>query len=162
MEFGKKAAVIVLSAMALLAFAAPFLALAADQISIWPTGYWGPLVACGGNICTSLCDLLELGQRLTAFGITIVVFIIGPIMFVYGGMKLIMAGGAEEKIKSGRKTILDAVIGMAVALCTWLILSTFLWGIGLIASGPGGEPAGGATRTGTVQWPNIQCSFPGS
>lgn len=143
----RKSVLFVFGGLAILVFVSPFLVQAADDISIWPLGYWGPLVACGGDTCTSLCDLIELGQRLTAFGISLVVFAIGPIMLVYGGMKLLMSGGSEERIKSGRKTVTDAVIGIAVALGTWLILTTFLWGLGIATGGNAG-----------VQWPNIECT----
>lgn len=143
---------IFLGGVALLVLVVPFLSLAEeDSISIWPVGYWGPLVACGGEPCDSLCDLVDLGQRLTAFGISLIVFAIAPVMLVYGGMKVIMAGGSIERLNSGKGIIKGAVIGIALGLGSYLILSTFLWALG-IAVGPGG--AG-------VNWPNIQCKVEG-
>lgn len=108
--------------------------------------YWGPLVACGGNVCTSLCDLVTLGQNLTSFGITLVVFAIAPIMIVYGGIMTMLSGGSPERMKTGKKIILNGVIGMALALGTYVILSTFFLIMGI------------ATGGNSVQWPTIQCT----
>ncbi len=108
--------------------------------------YWGPLVACDGQVCKSLCDLITLGQNLTSFGITLVVFAIAPVMVVYGGVKMMMSAGSPEKIKEGRGIILNAVIGIAIALGAYIIISTFLLVMGIATGGTG------------VQWPNIQCT----
>ncbi|MFH0818772.1 MAG: hypothetical protein V1898_02140 [Patescibacteria group bacterium] len=47
------------------------------------------------------------------------------IMFIYGGFMLIFSGGGEEKLKKGRDTLLWAIIGMAVVLSSYSILSYF-------------------------------------
>ncbi len=108
--------------------------------------YWGPLAACGGQVCKSLCDLVTLGQNLTSFGITLVVFAIAPVMIVYGGIMQTLGGGSPEKIKTGRGIILHAVIGIAIALGAYIIISTFLLVLGIATGGTG------------VQWPDIQCT----
>lgn len=108
--------------------------------------YWGPLVACGGDVCTSLCDLVTLGQNITSFGITLVVFAIAPIMIVYGGIMVMLSSGSPERMKTGKKIILNGVIGMALALGTFVILSTFFLVMGI------------ATGGNSVQWPTIQCT----
>lgn len=124
---------------------APFVAFA-HNASIWPLGYWGPLVACGGQVCHSLCDLVDLGQHLTAFGISLVIFAIAPVMVVYGGVKMVISAGSPERLKEGKKIVLNGVIGIAIALGAYLIISTFLFIMGVAAGGQG------------VQWPNIQCT----
>ena len=131
--------------LVLISIALPFVALA-HNASVWLTGYWGPLVACDGQVCRSLCDLVDLGQHLTAFGITLVIFAIAPVMVVYGGVKMMMSAGSPEGIKQGRGIILNAVIGIAIALGAYIIISTFLLVMGIATGGTG------------VQWPNIQCT----
>lgn len=122
-----------------------------ESISIWPLGFWGPLVACNGDICDSLCDLLDLGQRLTAFGISLAIFGIAPVMIVYGGIMMMFAGASEERWKSGKKALTAAVVGIALALGAYLILYTFLWALGVATDG----------TDASVPWPAIQCSVPG-
>lgn len=124
----------------------------AEGQSIWPLGYWGPLVACEGNACDSLCDLVDLGQHLTSFGISLVIFAIAPVMIVYGGMMILIAGGSEERIKNGKKILTGAVLGILLALGAYLIVTTFLWLVGAASDGVEGG----------VQWPNIKCSVPGT
>ena len=52
-----------------------------------------------------------IGNALTTIAIPIV-----AIMVIWGGFQIMTAGGSEEKISSGRKTILYAAIGFAVVL----------------------------------------------
>lgn len=42
--------------------------------------------------------------------------IVAPLMVLIGGLQLMFAGGNEEGIKSGKKTILYAVVGYAIVL----------------------------------------------
>ena len=44
------------------------------------------------------------------------------LMFIWGGFRIIFAGGKEEEIGHGKKTLLWAVIGLAVVLSSYAIL----------------------------------------
>ncbi|MBI3589316.1 MAG: hypothetical protein HY093_02790 [Candidatus Liptonbacteria bacterium] len=113
--------------------------------------YWGPLVAtCPGDVCTSLCDLLDLVQHVVYFAITILLFVIAPIIFVIGGILIMTAGGSEERMGKGRQMIKGGVIGVLITLSAYLIVGTFLWLVGNQDTG---------TR---VSWPHVQCNLPTS
>lgn len=124
--------------------AAPFLSSAATQPSIWPTGYWGPLVSCVGvgtggsqnKTCTSLNDLIQTFLNVVSFGMTIVLFILAPIFFVWGGVMILIAGASPERLANGKKILTGTVIGVAIVLASYLILSLFVGLLG--ASGIGG------------------------
>lgn len=130
---------------------------------VFPAGYWGPLLSCTGNYnqvvpesgplkdktCDSLCDLLYTGQNVVDFAMTLVIFVGAPAMITFGGIMLLIAGtgGADEKRKMAKDIIVSAVIGLAITLSAYLILSTFLW---LFGNGPDSRAK--------VSWPNIECS----
>ena len=132
---------------------------------VWPSGYWGPILSCTGNYnqvvpetgplegitCDSFCDLLKTGQNVVDLAITLVIFVGAPVMITFGGIMLLIAGssGAEEKRKMAKDIIVSAVIGVAITLGAYLILTTFLW---IFGRSPSGAPK--------VSWPNIECEVP--
>ena len=148
----------------LLPAAAPVVPLAHAASRVWPTGYWGPLLSCTGNYnnvvpttaitntCNNLCDLLATAQNVVDFGITIVIFVGAPAMITFGGIMLLIAGsaGGDENRKLAKDIIVSAVIGVAIVLAAYVILSTFLW------------LTGNANSSIKVSWPNISCSVPAS
>lgn len=129
---------------------------------VWPAGYWGPILSCTGNYnevvpvgaegvadtCDSFCDLLQTGQNVVDFAITLVIFVGAPAMITFGGIMLLIAGssGVEEKRKMAKDIIVSAVIGVGITLAAYLILTTFLW---LFGNGPNSRVQ--------VSWPNIEC-----
>lgn len=114
-------------------------------------GWWGDsetgLLACDGEICDNLCQLLELLNNLLFFGLTILLYVIAPIRFIIGGF-LIMTGGTSEGLSRGKKMITGTAIGILIALGGFVIVATFLWLIGN-NSAESGEPR--------VAWPEIAC-----
>lgn len=102
--------------------------------------FWGPLVPCGpgsklpnGQAGPSQCSigcLFTLGQNLIAFGITLATFILGPIAFVIGGFFIVTAGGSPDRLQKGKQTVTFAIIGIVIALASFVIINTFMWVIG--------------------------------
>lgn len=45
------------------------------------------------------------------------------LMFLYGGFMLIFSAGEQEKLEKGRKTLIWAIIGLAIVLSSYSILS---------------------------------------
>lgn len=44
-------------------------------------------------------------------------------MFVYGGAQWMLAGGDAQKVEGGRKTLINAVIGMVVIAVSYSVIS---------------------------------------
>ncbi len=109
---------------------------------IWsvPPGFWGPIVSCTGNYpigaqaqpagttpyCQSLNDLLQTFINAIYLLMSIGLFIIAPILFIIGGIMMIMSSGNPEKIGQARKTMIGAVIGVVIVLSAYLIVNTIV------------------------------------
>ncbi|KAA0206219.1 hypothetical protein EDM68_02975 [Candidatus Uhrbacteria bacterium] len=56
-------------------------------------------------------------------------------MFVYGGATWMLAGGDAKKVESGRKALINAVIGMAIIALSYAIISVIFETAGRIGRG---------------------------
>jgi len=64
--------------------------------------------------------------KIVAYVIRAMLGVLGAItllMFIYGGFMLVFSGGNEEQLKKGRGTLVWAIIGMAIVLSSYSILS---------------------------------------
>lgn len=57
------------------------------------------------------------------------------VMFIYGGVLLLISGGSSEKIDKAKKAMVAAVIGLAIVLGSSLIIKTSMEYIGLAWDG---------------------------
>jgi len=138
MTFARNALVVTLSLFAAATLFAPFAASASVASGIWPTGYWGPLVSCTGNYdssvklmagapaqsCTSVCDLIGTIINVVYFAMSFAIFIITPILFVTGGVMMMVSGANPEMLGRGKKTLTSTLIGLLIILCSYLIIYT--------------------------------------
>ena len=121
-------------------------------------GYWGPLISCtalGGSgscpACVSVCDILQTGQNFIFFGMTLLLFVLTPVMIVVGGVTILLSAGSSSMVSKGRGMIWGAVIGLAIGLGAFVIINTFLYLMG------GSRILNPQGKKG-VAWPNIQCT----
>lgn len=145
------------SAFLFLVLSAPLIASAHD-VGI---PYWGggdnPILSCTGQYlapnvpaekkCTSVCDILHTLQHAIYFGITLVSFVIAPIMFIAGGIMVVLGGANASIISKGKSILWGTFWGVVIAWSSFLIVATFLWLVG--------NPASGG-----VPWPKINCANP--
>lgn len=85
-----------------------------------------PFAACsvgsGGSICNSKGDD---AQDMVRNIITVVLFLVGAISviaIIYGGLMYTVSNGEPEKIKKAKSIIVNAIIGVVVALCASAIV----------------------------------------
>jgi len=100
------------------------------------------LVPCEGPLDCDLCALLKLVENIVNY-LFIIAFPIGAAMVAWAGIKIMTAAGSEQKVKEGRDVLWIAIIGIALTLGSWLILSTFVQ----FVSGGGLNPFGSVTCT---------------
>ena len=98
---------------------------ASADVSLFPTGYWGPLVSCTGIDCDT-CHIFSTAQMVIYFMMTLTIFVIGPIMITAGGIMMLVSAGNAERFSSGRKMATGAVIGILIGLGAFLIVNTLL------------------------------------
>ncbi len=112
--------------------------------SLWPTGYWGPLLSCNtgknadGTVnltCASLNDLIQTILNVVAFAMTLALFVLAPLFFAWGGLMMLIAGGSPQKMASGKKILTGTVIGIIIVLAAYLIVKTFVGFLGIAGVG---------------------------
>lgn len=55
-----------------------------------------------------------------------IVFPLAAVMVVVGGIMILTAGGSAERVSKGRQIVTAAVIGILIALLSWLIIDTII------------------------------------
>jgi hypothetical protein len=127
----------------------PTFAFALTPPSLWPVGFWGPILSCtadanpsavapNGQVlpqCKSLCDLMETFQRFIYLIMSLAVFVLTPFFFVWGGIRIILAGASPEGVSAGRRIITGTIIGIAICIGAFLIVNTFIGAIASVSKG---------------------------
>jgi hypothetical protein len=121
--------------------------------SLWPTGFWGPVVWCTGDYltgtagnqvavnggqppaCTNLCDLIGTVVNVIYLLMSIALFFIAPILMVWGGVTIMFAGANPGSLETGKKILLGTVVGIVIVLCSYLLINTVLGALSVTAVG---------------------------
>ena len=69
----------------------------------------------------SLNDFISLAVNIANW-ILASVGALALLFFVYGGFVFILSGGSEEKVKEGKTILMNAIIGLAIVFCSYLII----------------------------------------
>lgn len=120
--------------------------------------YWGPLVSCTGGtpggsdekVCESFCDLVKTAQNFLKFAMTIAIYVIAPIFFVWGGIMILTAGGSEKRVTEARKMLTSVAIGIGIILGSYVIINTFFFLMGVVFP----------TNSAQSSWSEIKCVAP--
>jgi len=151
----KKAGAVILFVSLVAILSLPLFAKAdiASGIPYWATN---GLVSCTGNgangtpVCTSVCDLIGTFVNVIYFIITICIFILAPVMFAIGGIMVMVSGANPEMLSKGKSVLLGTVIGVAIVLCSYLIVFTF---VSVFNASNNGGSVFGSTLSCTPQYP---------
>jgi len=100
----------------------------------------GGLVPCGqGEACT-LCHGFILFQNIYTFFLGLVASV-GVLAFVAGGLIIMTARADPQQVQRGKSVLVNAVIGIIIALGSFLILNALVF---ILVPGDGFSPPGGA------------------
>ncbi len=115
--------------------------------SLWPSGFWGPITWCTGSslatanptssptpgtagqappTCNNLCDLIGTFINAIYLLLSIAIFILTPIFMVWGGVMIMLAGANPGMLETGKKILFGTVVGLAIILCSYLLVNTVL------------------------------------
>ncbi len=115
----------------------PLFVSASTMPDIFPKGYWatGGLVSCTGGNC-SLDELIQTVLNVVSFGITLALFVAAPILFGWGGIKIMLGSqlpGLEKgsTISEGKKILTGTLIGILIVLTAYLMIKTLVSLLGI-------------------------------
>ena len=125
---------------------------------VWAQGILsGPIVPCGTKAnptpCT-LCDIFRMMQTIITF-IGAGIFVIAMIFIAVGGVITLTSAGSPDKVGQGKAMITSAIIGIIIALLSWVIINEVL----IAVSGSMQGERVGRIRIGNLDWPwnRIEC-----
>jgi hypothetical protein len=76
-------------------------------------------------------ELVKLGSEILSFGIYIAV-LGATLVIVVAGWKIMTAGGDEGAVKTGKKMLWAAIVGIIVTMCAYLLVQFILNKLGVI------------------------------
>jgi hypothetical protein len=117
--------------------------------AIFPTGFWGPLIGCKGRGC-DLCGLLGTAQNVIYFGLTLLIYVIVPLMVMAGGFVRMISQGSPEKVSQSNAYFKGAAIGLALGLSAYLIVDVVYSTVFSSVNVPGQ----------TEGWSVLKCNIP--
>ena len=92
-----------------------------------------PLPDCAfGGTCRDVNDLLRLALNYSKKLFSLL-GVIGFVMFIYGGITMVLSFGSPEKFKQGQLALTAAIIGIVIALSAYLLVNFILNAIGATA-----------------------------
>ena len=87
-------------------------------------------------------NLFEGSTAIVPRIINLMLFIVGVLaifMMIYGGIRYVLSGGDNGKVKDAKNTILYAIVGLIVAILGYAIVNWVVSVVGSGATGTGGE-----------------------
>lgn len=93
------------------------------------------LIPCGGPnepFC-NLCYFFDLINNLIKFFLFTIALPVTILMFVLGGVLFLFAGAKPELMNKAKAIITAAVIGLVLMFGAWIMVNTVLQGLGIIA-----------------------------
>jgi len=121
----------------------------ASALNIWEGAKCGAEepIETGGPVgsCT-ICDAYIVAKNIVNFLIELS-FVIATAMIVWGGLQMILSTGNPSKVSQAKSIMINALIGLAIALTAWLVVNTI---ITVLANVYYDSP-------GVLPWNEIQC-----
>ena len=106
-----------------------FVPVPASALNIWKGAYCGADTAIGDTggpqgSC-SICDAYVVAKNIINFLIQLS-FTIATAMIVWGALQMILSTGNPGKVSQAKSIMMSALIGLAIALASWLIVNTII------------------------------------
>ena len=92
------------------------------------------LVPCSGPDC-DLCKFLQLISGLIFFLVKNIMPPLAGLLFLIGGIMMVIAGGSEERLKKGKDILKSTAIGVLIVLASWAIVNTLITTLGAKVAG---------------------------
>jgi hypothetical protein len=80
----------------------------------------------GGTTKCDVCQIFELITNIYNYMVKIIMPILAGLLFLWGGIMMVMAGASEESYKKGKAIFVNTAIGVVIVLISWLAVNTIL------------------------------------
>ena len=91
----------------------------------------GLVTGCGvRGTCRDINDIIVLILNYTKRVFSLI-GVLGFIMFIYGGMRMILSFGNPESFKTGQKALVYAVVGIIIAFSAYMLINFLLTALGV-------------------------------
>ena len=109
-----------------------------DVVVDIPEPEYNGLITCdgGGADPCDFYDIISTINRIIDFLIKYIAFPLVAIVVAWAGIKLLVSGGSSEAKSSAKKMIGKVVIGLIIALLSWVIIKLILVTLGYVPNGP--------------------------
>ncbi|KKS26541.1 MAG: hypothetical protein UU87_C0001G0056 [Parcubacteria group bacterium GW2011_GWA2_42_11] len=101
-----------------------FTGLLLPVISVSAAGFV-PCTGTGANAC-DVCDIFEMITNIYNFIVFRLMPVLAGLLFLWGGVMMVLAGASEESYKKGRAIFINTAIGVVIVLVSWLAVNTVL------------------------------------
>ena len=93
--------------------------------------------------CTNFCDMVDTVINIIYYAMTLALFVFAPILFVWGGLMILVAGANPSNLESAKKILQGTAIGVVIVLTSFLMIKTLVTVIGFDLPGftPGASSA---------------------
>jgi Type IV secretion system pilin len=141
----------------------PAPSLGTQPTGVFPGGFWGPLLSCTGSgqggqpSCANICDVVNTAERIIFFALTLLFFVIVPIMVMWAGVVIMTAGGNAEKVGEGKKLLMGTFVGLLLGLVSYILVSQFYAILKPQVVYPGANGGAGAAQG---HWYQLTCTVP--
>lgn len=116
------------------------------------------LVPCDGVVekCQA-CHVVELGQKIIEFLVSIAAFL-AVLLFAYAGFLMLTAAGNAGQIEKGKGVFTNVLVGIIIVLVGWLVVDTVMkWAFQGMGEGDEGSELYEDTKTDFGPWNQINC-----
>jgi len=112
-----------------------FLFLASLFLAI-PVAQAAGLVPCSGPDCRP-CHLFKLIVNITEFLFKQIALPLAGLMFLVGGIMMMLSGGNEARFKKGKEILINTLFGLVIVLAAFAIVNSLItfFASGTIANG---------------------------
>lgn len=93
------------------------------------------------NACNNVCDLVAQILQIVYFIIAAAMWIVAPILVSLGGITIMAAGANPELLDKGKSIIKSTVIGLAIVLCSYILIAALVGVLGIKGLGGFGQAA---------------------
>ncbi len=90
-----------------------------------PVSQAAGLVPCSGSDCT-VCHIFQLIVNITEFLFKQVALPLAGLLFLIGGIMMMLAGGAEARYKKGKDILVNTLVGLVIVLAAFAIVNTLI------------------------------------